>query len=263
MHQFWVFFPIEGRLPDRQKGSMMRREPDSKPVICYFVGTEVGGVRGPATMVVRPSRLTIYIGLERYKLNPEQVLSFQKKSNELQINHTSPSCSAKFLISGTKPADKIIAEIEAIGFHPSANPQDAFNREGSALRRKASVIGVLIWNLLFLSSYIPKTFGVNVPQVFPIRTILGPGPLIAISLVFTLSIAARYIPIVQKLILKPGRDIGEISSGFDLLTQIMAMFLCESIAFALFGKTTGGVSILVVPVALFGHRLRAFLQEGV
>jgi hypothetical protein len=242
---------------------MMRRKPDSKPVICYFVGAEVGGARGPATMVVRPSRLTIYIGLERYKLNPEQVLSFQKKSNELQINHISPSCSAKFLIFGTKPVDKIIAEIEAIGFHPSANPQDAFNREGGALRRTACIIGVLIWNLLFLSSYIPKIFGVNVPQVFPLRTILGPGPLIAISLVFTLSIAARYIPIVQKLILKQERDFSEISASFSLMTEIMAMFLCESISFALFGKTTGGLCFLVVPVALFGHRLRAFLQEGV
>jgi hypothetical protein len=242
---------------------MMRRKTDSKPVICCFVGAEVGGVRGPATMVVRPSRLTIYIGLERYKLNPEQVLSFQKKSNELKINHISPSCSEKFLVSGTKPVDKIIAEIEAIGFHPSANPQDAFNRKGGALRRTACIIGVLIWNLLFLSSYIPKIFGVNVPQFFPLRTILGPGPLIAISLVFTLSIAARYIPIVQKLILKQERDFSEISASFSLMTEIMAMFLCESISFALFGKTTGGLCFLVVPVALFGHRLRAFLQEGV
>jgi hypothetical protein len=263
MHQFWVFFPVEGQLPDRQKGSMMRRKPDSKPVICYFVGAEVGGVRGPATMVVRPSRLTIYIGLERYKLNPEQILSFQKKSNELQINHTSPSCSAKFLISGTKPVDKIIAEIEAIGFHPSANPQDAFNREGGALRRTACIIGVLIWNLLFLSSYIPKIFGVNVPQVFPLRTILGPGPLIAISLVFTLSIAARYIPIVQKLILKQGRHFSEVSAGCGLITAITGIFIVDSVALALFGKTTGAVILCVVPAILFGHRLRVFWQEGV
>jgi hypothetical protein len=242
---------------------IMSNQTNRKTAMAYFVGAEVGGVRGPATLVVRPSRLTLYVALERYTLSPDQVLGFREISNQIQVDHISPYCSSKLLFSPVNSAAEILADIDSIGFQPSANPQNTVNRAGGALRWQVCAFGILLWNLLFIAPYLFKHFGWSEPHEIANRTTLGLGPLVAILMAFTISVGARYSSIVQKIILKQGRHFGEVAAGFGLMTAIMGMFLLDSAANMMLGQSMRGIILIAVPAILFGHRLRAFLVEHV
>ncbi|MBD2185732.1 hypothetical protein [Aerosakkonema funiforme] len=71
-------------------------------------------------------------------------------SGAICIKHTVCRYPSEILFGGFPPSSEILDRIEEIGFLPTANPADIVRPKDSPIRWQASVIGILIWSLLWL-----------------------------------------------------------------------------------------------------------------
>ncbi len=164
---------------------------------------------------------------EEYRFSPNQVIGLEKVgsipflSQGVKIRHIVSEYPENIIFYwGGGDADKLIKDIHGLGFRPEATAAAAPVRDGIPVKWIVLVMLIAIWNVLFLvDRFRPSKINHNG---------LGLYSLLALVIVFGLSMATRFSKKVQTIILKPGRSVGEIThilSLFMLITAFMAIIL--------------------------------------
>jgi hypothetical protein len=135
----------------------------------------------------------------------------------IKIRHTRLDCPERVLFgSSGKPGD-VLAGIQGAGFLPAAPLSSIPLRPGMALRWSAAILIVLVWNALFLTEIFHS------PRFPPLP--VGPFALLAMTLMVALCLGALRFPFVQRLLLKPDRQIGELRPYLQGIIFIVGMML--------------------------------------
>jgi hypothetical protein len=176
-----------------------------------------------AQLSVTPDKLTISIRLlGTYSFAPDQVSAVEKYVMipvlgwGVRIHHCNADCPKRVIFWCLGSPNAILEGIRDSGFLPAALSSAFPERHGIAMRWSAILIAVAIWNALFFLSA-GHTSGVP----------LHPGPFILAPLLFAfaLSVGTLMSPKLQRIILKPGRSIGEIRPFVRLLAFISGILL--------------------------------------
>ncbi len=199
--------------------------------ISFTGGSMVGWVNAswPLAKLTISSEHILLSTFGRYEFAPGQVISVEPYgvipvlASGIRINHNRPDYPTRVVFWCVGGRKKVLASFEKYGFLPQG---EASRRpSGIAVRWSAILAFLIIWNALFL-------FGMSLhdgPHESP-----GPFELIALLFVFTFSTAAQKSATLQKLILRDGRQIGEIKQFLQLLQLVTGMlFLGFSIAYLL------------------------------
>jgi len=124
--------------------------------------------------------------------------------------------------------DRLLNDIQAVGFRPSAVRASRPHRQGIPVRWTTLVAIVAIWNALFLlDGFVPW----SAPK--------SPGPfvLLAICIVFAGALALQRSATVQSWVMKPGRSVTEIASAVTLVQVISGLMLIGFTLFHFLGPT--------------------------
>lgn len=203
--------------------------PDSIPAASYSArgGARIGWVNYTwplASLNVAPSSLTIvttFFGLfemGRYSFRPDQVARIERFGwlpiigEGIRVYHTVADYPEK-VVFWCRPS-AVLRGIASTGFptaSKSAAPISSIPSRGFPLRIWPLVIVVLLWNLLLGYEF----FSQPMLSAFP-----GPCTIAALSLVLVTSLAVLFSPLVQAIILRPGRSIGEVRPMFLLVAII-------------------------------------------
>ncbi len=157
---------------------------------------------------------------EEYRFSPNQVIAIEKVgsipflSQGIKIKHVVPEYPENIIFYwGGADADKLINEINRLGFRPEATSAAAPVRDGIPVRWSVLIILIAVWNILFLvDRFRPSKINHNG---------LGFYSLLAMGIVLGLSVATKYSKKVQLIILKPGRNVGEINHVLSLFVFII------------------------------------------
>ena len=225
----------------------------------------------PATIVVKPDTLTIYLGFGVYRLSSNQVIalvpSSDSKERTIEIQHTSLRCPGKItFVCKTSPAS-MCDQIHHVGFIPSENSAEFVPREKTPIRWQTPLFFILIpmittyiaiFNSTFNSSFLGLTDGSKIPML----TFLI-GFLINAFICFSI----RFSPALQSLILKPNRSFYEVSDEFNMSVAFFLSFvILQSITLLYNSLATITLIIIVLTLLLVmnvGHRIRALWVDGV
>jgi hypothetical protein len=171
-----------------------------------------------------PDQLTLSIRLlGTYRFEPEEVLTIEKYVRipviawGIRIHHCKSDCPQRVIFWCLGNPDTALQGIRSSGFLPAASSSSALQRRGIAIRWTAIIIAIIVWNGLFLLD--------SASHNRQVRS--APGPLILLPLVFALafSVVTLTSPQIQRLVLKPGRSVGEIRPFLRLLAFISGFLL--------------------------------------
>jgi len=189
-------------------------------------GARVGwtGTSWPlARLSATPEQLTISIRLlGTYSFAPDQVLSVERYVMipflgwGIRIHHCNADCPQRVIFWCLGNPDTVLAGIRDAGFLPAASNSSSPERHGLAMRWSAIIIPVVVWNVLFRLGIGPTNGVPPHPGLFMLAPLL---------FMFALSVGTLKSPILQRLILKPGRSVGEIRPLLRLLAFISAFML--------------------------------------
>jgi hypothetical protein len=165
-----------------------------------------------------------------YCFTPETVVSITRFTTVpilgwgIEIRHCVPEYPGRFIFWCLRNPDALLAGIRESGFVPRASESAIPPRGGVAIRWQAIIIGVAAWNGLFILDLFFHRTALPVP---------GPFSLLAIGLALAVTIATIRMPAFQRLVLKPGRSVGEIRPLLNLLLFITGvMFVVSSVVIA-------------------------------
>jgi hypothetical protein len=176
-----------------------------------------------AQLSATADKLTISVRLlGTYSFTPAQVSAVERYviipviGWGIRIRHCSADCPQRVIFWCLGSPDTILRGIQDSGFLPIASRSTSLQRSGMAMRWSAVIIAVAVWNALFFLG-IGRSGGVP-PQ---------PGPLILAPLVFAfaLSVGTLTSPKIQRIILKPDRNVGEIRPFLRLLAFISGILM--------------------------------------
>jgi len=176
-----------------------------------------------AQLSASPDKLTISIRiLGTYSFAPDQVIAIARYvmipvvAWGIQVHHCRTDYPRRVIFWCLGTPDKILRGIRDSGFRPTALGSAAPQRRGIAMRWSAILITVAIWNALFFLDF--GRFG---------RGRGEPGPLVLAPLLFAvaLSLGTLRSTRLQRIILKPGRSVGEIRPLLRLIAFISAFLL--------------------------------------
>ena len=160
-----------------------------------------------------------------YSFTPDTVVSITRYTMipvlgwGIQIQHSVPEYPARFIFWCLGSPDTLLAGIRDVGFLSQAPASSIPPRRGFALRWQTIIVAVAAWNGLFiLDMFLHR-------RTFPIP---GWFSVLALGLALAATVAAIRVPGFQRLILKPGRSVGEIRPFLNLL------LLVSSIMFVVF-----------------------------
>jgi hypothetical protein len=193
--------------------------------------TTTGGARVGWTNATWPlaklsatsDRLTVSICLlGTYSFTPDQVSVVEKYVMipvlgwGIQIHHCNPDCPKRVIFWCLGSPDAILRGIRDSGFLPTASSSASPQHRGIAMRWSAIITAVAVWNALFFLDF--GRFG-GVPS--------QPGPLLLGPLIFAfaLSVGTFNLPMLQGIVLKPGRSVGEIRPFLRLLAIVSGFLL--------------------------------------
>jgi hypothetical protein len=201
--------------------------PDSLSAYTVTGGARIGMVNYTwplAKLTATADRLTVstnlfgLYGMGTYSFSRDQVLSIERYGwipligEGIRINHSITDYPEK-IVFWCQPAS-VLAGLVGVGFSsthaPSAMPQRQTPR-GFPLRWTPLILLVVLWNLVIGIEIVARPTGIPSP---------GPLSLAALLIVFGFSIAAIRFPVVQNLLLKPGRSFGEVKQIFLLVATI-------------------------------------------
>lgn len=190
-----------------------------------------------ATLVATADRLTIsttMFGLFRmghYSFSEAQILSIDRCgwipfiSQGIRITHSVADYPQK-IVFRCRPTS-VLSGISTIGFAPAATSSGMQHHQASRgfpLRWAPLLALVAIWNLLIGYEMFSH------PNKPPMP---GPLSLVAIWIVFGVSVAALRSPAVQNRLLKPGRTFGEVRPAVLLVATVSgALAIIFAINFA-------------------------------
>ena len=132
----------------------------------------------------------------------------------IQIHHTMGSYPARIIFWCLGNPEKLLERIRLAGFQASAPESAKPSRSGWAIRWQAAAIAVLVWNGLFLLDHY------RTPAFSP-----GLFALLALGFLFALVAATLRVETVQRIVLKPGRDVGEVRPLLNLLMFVSGILL--------------------------------------
>ncbi len=172
-----------------------------------------------AQLSATPDKLTISIRLlGTYSFAPDQVSAVERYviipvlGWGIRIHHCNADCPKRVIFWCLGSPNAVLEGIRGSGFLPLASISASPERHGIAMRWSAIVIAVVVWNaLIFLGS----------------GHTAHPGPFILAPLLFAfaLTIGTLMSPKLQRIILKPGRSVGEIRPFLRLLAFISGFLL--------------------------------------
>jgi len=176
-----------------------------------------------AKLSVSPDKLTISIGLlGSYSFAPDEVSSVERYALipvlgwGVRVYHCKADCPQRVIFWCLGSPDTVLQGIRDSGFLPTASGSLLPQRHGIAMRWSAIIIAVVIWNALF---FLGGGHSGRVPS--------RPGPFMLAPLLFAfvLSVGTLKSPQLQRIILKPGRNVGEIRPFLRLLAFISGFLL--------------------------------------
>jgi hypothetical protein len=134
----------------------------------------------------------------------------------IRIHHCSANCPKRVIFWCLGSPETILSGIRDSGFLPIASVSASAQPRSIAMRWSAIIIAVILWNALFF-------FGFGRDREVPPR----PGPLILTPLLFAfaLSVGTLISTKLQRIILKPGRNVGEIRPFLRLLAFVSWLLL--------------------------------------
>ncbi len=193
--------------------------------------TATGGARVGWTNATWPlaqlsatsDKLTISIRvLGTYNFAPDQVSAVERYVMipvlgwGIRIHHCNADCPKRVIFWYLGNPDTVLRGIRDSGFLPVAPISASPYRRGIAMRWSAIIIAIAAWNALF---FLGAGHTSGVPS--------HPGPLILAPLLFAfaLSVGTLISPKLQRIILKPGRSVGEIRPFLRLLAFISGLLL--------------------------------------
>ena len=134
----------------------------------------------------------------------------------IRIHHCNADCPKRVIFWYLGNPDTVLRGIRDSGFLPVAPISASPYRRGIAMRWSAIIIAIAAWNALF---FLGAGHTSGVPP--------HPGPLILAPLLFAfaLSVGTLISPKLQRIILKPGRSVGEIRPFLRLLAFISGLLL--------------------------------------
>jgi hypothetical protein len=191
-------------------------------------GARVGGVNASwplAKLSATYDRLELRVALlGRYTFSPEEVVSIERYerflSRGIQIIHLATTAPRQVVFWCPSP-DTVLARIRDAGFTPRGTATAEASRRGFPIRAPVAIAVVAIWNLLFMADFLVRK---GTPT-------LGPYSLVALALVFLLSVGTLCTSQLQALVLKEGRSIGEARPLLRLLA-VVSGFLFVGFSFA-------------------------------
>lgn len=174
-----------------------------------------------ATLTAAPEALRLKVGLlGEYAFRPDQVVALSTYTMipllgwGIRIEHRVAHYPARVIFWSFGRPDSLLARIRDAGFQPQAQASSIPQRTGMAFRWQAVAIALLVWNGLFLLDM----FSSGPPPAIP-----GPLALLALALTFAACLATRLWPDFQYLVLKPGRNVGEIRPFLNLLLLVTGL----------------------------------------
>lgn len=193
--------------------------------------SEVGGARiGWANVSWPMARLTVdadeiqikVLIFGTYAFKAKEILRIEKTGSSLpifgsgiRIFHSNPDFPKKIIFWSLKNPEGLLKEINATGFSAQGIPTAELKSRGFPLRWGPLVAAIIIWNLFFLQEIRPG----EIPKT------PGPIALVPIFLAFFFCLASVKSTKFQKIILKPGRNFGEVQHWFRLLLLILSIFV--------------------------------------
>ncbi len=176
-----------------------------------------------ARLTATPERLVVAVFLSgKYEFAPQEVVAIERYTMipilgwGVRIVHSRSDYPQNFVFWNLAGPEPVLRGIREAGFSPSAQAADVPARLGIPVRWSIIIGIVVVWNGLFLLGF-NRSHGVN--------PVPGPFILLALFLVLTFSLATLWSPAVQKLVLKPGRQIGEIRGVVALFAVISGFML--------------------------------------
>lgn len=203
-------------------------------------GARVGWINASwplAKLTATPDELIVSAApLGTYRFAPNQVSSIEKYvmlpviGSGIRINHARADYPRRLIFWCWGNPDRILQGIRDAGFLPAAPVSAIPVKRGIPVRWSAVSVAVLIWKGLFFLDPADRSSHVSEHS----------SPLILAPLVFIFaaSLGTLKLPALQRLVLKPGRSVGEIRAFLGLLVLVSSILL---IAFAIV-LFTGGLS---------------------
>jgi hypothetical protein len=129
----------------------------------------------------------------------------------IRIHHCNADCPKRVIFWCLGSPDTVLRGIRDSGFLLIASSSASPQRRGIAMRWSAIIIAIAVWNALF---FLDSGHTSGVPPH------LGPLILAPLLFAFALSVGTLMSPKLQRIILKPGRSVGEIRPFLRLLAFI-------------------------------------------
>ncbi len=174
----------------------------------------IGGVRSnfPGTkLFVAPNELILKIPmLGTYKFSPSNVIKFEPNKGlygaNVMLIHNVLDYPEKISLAYQGGANGLTLFLNQHGFVPQGVAEALLQRAGIAVRWSFLIAAVVLWNALLIYGHIKGEFRLY--------------SFIAIALVFVVAILLPYSKVLQNLVLKPGRRVGEIKPTINVFKWV-------------------------------------------
>ena len=191
-------------------------------------GARVGWVNASwplAQLSVSEGRLRLYAFLiGQYDFAPEDVIAFENYgfipilASGVRIMHRRTDYPQKIIFWSARP-NRLIERIGQAGFIPAGTPESVGPVQfeaGLPVRWQVFAAAVVIWNLLLAPYVFPLVLWPQPPK-------LGFGLMLAPAALFVFALATKMSPAIQRVVLKEGRSIGEISPVLNLILFVTGL----------------------------------------
>lgn len=185
-----------------------------------------------AKLTATPNSLRVVVRvLGDYSFTPDTVVAITRYTMipilgwGIQIQHCVPEYPARFIFWCLGSPDTLLTGIRESGFQPQAPIAAIPQRQGFALRWQAIVVALAAWNGLFILDMLSQ------PRMPPFPGVLS---VFALSLALATTIATIRWPAFQRLVLKPGRSVGEIRPFLNLLLLVSSIMFVAFLLITLF-----------------------------
>jgi len=180
-----------------------------------------------ATLTVDSGTLVVKVRLlGTYTFLPSQIVSIKPYGfipvvgQGVLIVHTVPNYPQTIIFWYLGSSKTILDAVKTAGFIPSAPSTAVPVREGWVISWQTVIVLVGLWNLLFMLPTLPQWLGKA-----PLYSANSRFAVLPFVVVFVGCVLLLRLPALQRLVLKPGRQIGEIAGAIYLLLFISGLFL--------------------------------------
>jgi len=187
-------------------------------------GAQIGWINASwplARISVSSDRLIITARLlGTYAFTPEQVSAVERYvmipvfAWGIRVRHQVPNYPQRIIFWSLGSPKTVLGGIRDSGFVPAGVTSTAPMRRGIPVRWSAIIAAIVVWNALFMLPFAGHAHANSTPDWFV---------LVPLFAAFALSIGVLTSPILQRLILKPDRSVGEIEPFLRLLAFICGL----------------------------------------